>query len=674
MIKEGKACRDRHLQDIHRFKNIRVIKKLFLFLTGTLMLHSAWAQSTARDSLLRLLSVAREDTVKIDLLFKVGMEYETESPQTSAWYYNEARRLSTKLKYDPGILRAAANYTYLLNMTSKFDSSAKMNREAVELARKIKDTLALAKALFNTGTSFRLKGEYARAVGYYEEGKKLFKAIGNENSEGVGDDILQVLYTDLHQFDKGREHGERAVAYFRKQNDQRALGIALNNLGNNYSGLNMLTEAQKAFEEALKIASETGDLHMELSQHLNLGGVLVSKREYDKLYPYFSKALVLADKLEIPSSKALALKGLSYYYHHRHDLVKARETAMQAFQIVMDEDLRTERAGVLDQLSNVAYASGDPALGAYYSAWSGRLQDSLIDESILRNTQELEVKYETARRDDQIKQLEAEQNIQRLNIRNKNLFILVLAILAAAITTVVVLLYRSYRHRQRVQQLRINELETEKQLMATEAVLKGEEQERARMAKDLHDGLGGMLSGLKYSLNSVKGNLIMTPAHASAFERSLDMLDSSIGEMRRIAHNMLPEALITFGLDNALNGFCRDINSSGALKVHYESMNLQQVDIEQSKAITVYRIVQELMNNILKHASASSAIVQLSRAGDQLHITVEDNGIGIDQDKLEKNEGMGWSNIRNRVNLLNGRVDVDSGKGRGTSVFIEIPL
>jgi two-component system NarL family sensor kinase len=674
MTNKEKACCVGCSLKITSFKKIQVRKKMLLLLTGVLVLHAARSQSTVRDSLLRVLAVTGEDTGKVNLLFKVGMEYETEAPQISAWYYNEARGLSTRLNFNPGILRAAANYTYLLNMTDKFDSSAKMNLEAVALARKIKDTLGLAKALFNTGTSFRLKGEYAQAVGYYEEGKKLFKLIGHEDSEGLGDDILQILYTDLHQFDKGREHGERAVAYFRKSTDLRALGIALNNLGNNYSGLNRLTEAQNCFEEALKIAVETGDLHMELSQHLNLGGVLVTKRKYDKLYPYFSKALVLAEKLGMPSSKALALKGLSYYYHHKHDLPKARETAVQALDIVVKENIRTEKAGVLDQLSNVAYASGDPALGAYYSAWSGRLQDSLIDESILRNTQELEMKYETERRDDKIKQLEAEQRIQRLNLRNKNLFILVLAILASAIATVVLLLYRSYRHGQRAQQLRINELETEKQLMATEAVLKGEEQERARMAKDLHDGLGGMLSGLKYSLNTVRGNLIMTLAHASAFERSLDMLDSSIGEMRRIAHNVLPEALITFGLDNALNGFCRDINSSGALKVHYESINMTSVEIGQSKSITIYRIVQELMNNILKHASATNAIVQLSRAGDHLHITVEDNGVGIDLPKMERSEGIGWSNIRNRVNLLNGRVDIDAEKDRGTSVFMEIPL
>ena len=106
------------------------------------------------------------------------------------------------------------------------------------------------------------------------------------------------------------------------------------------------------------------------------------------------------------------------------------------------------------------------------------------------------------------------------------------------------LLIRNYKNKQELQQRRITELETEKQLTATEDVLKGEEKERTRLAKDLHDGLGGMLSGIKHSLNAMKGNLVMTPENHQAFERSMDMLDSSIREMRRVAHNMMPEALV----------------------------------------------------------------------------------------------------------------------------------
>lgn len=234
------------------------------------------------------------------------------------------------------------------------------------------------------------------------------------------------------------------------------------------------------------------------------------------------------------------------------------------------------------------------------------------------------------------------------------------------------LLIRNYKNKQELQQRRITELETEKQLTATEDVLKGEEKERTRLAKDLHDGLGGMLSGIKHSLNAMKGNLVMTPENHQAFERSMDMLDSSIREMRRVAHNMMPEALVKFGLDTALKDFCNDINQSGALQINYQSIGLGNVEVEQTTSITIYRIVQELINNTMKHAAAKSAIVQVSKTDKAISITVEDDGKGFNTLVLEGTRGIGWSNIQSRVEYLKGKLDVQSEPGKGTSVHIEL--
>ena len=186
---------------------------------------------------------------------------------------------------------------------------------------------------------------------------------------------------------------------------------------------------------------------------------------------------------------------------------------------------------------------------------------------------QLEKKYESEKKDKQI--------ILQQSAIQKSTFLNYTLVGSAAILLIISLLtYRNYKQKQKLQQQRISELETHQQLTATEAVLKGEEQERTRLAKDLHDGLGGMLSGIKYSFNTMKGNLIMTPDNAQAFERSMDMLDSSIKEMRRVAHNMMPESLVKFGLDTALKDFCNDINQSGALEISYQSIGLENEMIE----------------------------------------------------------------------------------------------
>jgi signal transduction histidine kinase len=234
------------------------------------------------------------------------------------------------------------------------------------------------------------------------------------------------------------------------------------------------------------------------------------------------------------------------------------------------------------------------------------------------------------------------------------------------------LLYRNFRQKQKIHQQQLLEMEAEKKLSATEAILKGEEQERTRLAKDLHDGLGGILSGIKFSFQTMRGNLVMTADNQQAFERSMDMLDSSIKEMRRVAHNMMPEALVKFGLDTALKDFCEDINQSGALQVVYQSFGMENVQVEQTAAIAIYRIVQELLNNTMKHAAARTAIVQLSKTADGMNITVEDDGKGFDPVILNNAKGIGWNNIQSRVEYLKGKMDVLSAPGKGTSVNIEL--
>ena len=168
----------------------------------------------------------------------------------------------------------------------------------------------------------------------------------------------------------------------------------------------------------------------------------------------------------------------------------------------------------------------------------------------------------------------------------------------------------------------------------------------------------------------MKDNLIMTPDHMNVFERSLDMIDSSIKELRRVAHNMMPEMLTKFGLDEALKEYCNTINTAKLLTVKYQSMGMES-RLEKTTEIIIYRIVQELLNNTMKHAAATEVFVQLIREGNRLNAIVEDNGKGFDAGLMENNKGAGLANIRSRVDYLKGRLDIHTEPGKGTLVNIE---
>lgn len=159
----------------------------------------------------------------------------------------------------------------------------------------------------------------------------------------------------------------------------------------------------------------------------------------------------------------------------------------------------------------------------------------------------------------------------------------------------------------------------------------------------------------------------------TVFERSLDMIDTSIKELRRVAHNMMPEMLTKFGLDEALKEYCNSINATKLLNVKYQSLGMD-IRLEKSIEIIIYRIIQELLNNTIKHAAATEVFVQLIKQDNRLNVVVEDNGKGFDITTLENNKGAGWVNIRSRVDYLKGRVDVHSEEGKGTLVNIEFNL
>ena len=194
---------------------------------------------------------------------------------------------------------------------------------------------------------------------------------------------------------------------------------------------------------------------------------------------------------------------------------------------------------------------------------------------------ETEAKYQNEKKEKEILQLQKSNALQSLSLQKKSTFNYFLIGSVAALLITGFLGYRNLRHRQQLakqqdelQQQRIRELEKDKQLIAVDSMLKGQEEERSRLAKDLHDGLGGLLSGVKFSLSNMKDNLIITPDNMAVFERSLDMLDTSIKELRRVAHNMMPEILTKFGLDEAIKEYCNTVNATKLLTVKYQSLGM----------------------------------------------------------------------------------------------------
>jgi signal transduction histidine kinase len=221
---------------------------------------------------------------------------------------------------------------------------------------------------------------------------------------------------------------------------------------------------------------------------------------------------------------------------------------------------------------------------------------------------------------------------------------------------------------------KLKQLENEKQILASRAVLQGQDEERSRLAKDLHDGLGGILSSVKYSFQTMKTTFILQEEHALAFEKSMNLLDSSLAELRRVSHNMMPESLVKLGLEEALKDYIQTISENSGVVFTYQSFGLDTILLENIYKTTIFRVIQELTTNIIRHAKASEALVQVMAKNNQINITIEDSGVGFEPQKVNKLKSMGIQNLYNRIEYLKGRIDLQTKPNDGCSYYIEIPL
>lgn len=302
--------------------------------------------------------------------------------------------------------------------------------------------------------------------------------------------------------------------------------------------------------------------------------------------------------------------------------------------------------------------------------WSQKyitVSDSMHNEEYKKYIVDLENKYQSFEKEKQISQLKAENLAAELAQKNQKLLVLLFGGGLAVLLLAFLYLNNILKNQKRANAFKLTELEQQKELQVTKAFLEGEDRERQRIAQDLHDGLGGALSGIKMKLSGIQSEI-----HVKDFDSSLEQLDKSIVELRRIAHNMMPTNLLRSGLNVALMDLCSSLSCSKT-KIELQTEGLDHY-LNQQQQVNIYRIIQELLSNAMRHANATEILVQCLQNERQVLITVEDNGVGFELKSPDMKKGMGMENVQNRVNLMNGTLEYDPMPGEGTIVNITLEV
>ncbi|MDZ7604315.1 MAG: sensor histidine kinase [Cyclobacteriaceae bacterium] len=612
------------------------------------------------DSLLGVMPGVAQDTTAVELYIQIGQQYETNQPLIAQQYYKKAGELSTELEYPLGFCKYAANYTAVLNMQGQYDSSLIINLKALQVAEEWNDKMWITKMRFNVGNCYNYKLQYETALAYYQQVIPYFEEVGNKPYLALIYDVMQVLYQNLRQYPKAIAYGEKSIALFDDDPGSNALGNTLLNLSVNYL-YNIPSQPEKAmkgFDEALQIARDNQNLYLESMVLLNIADLHYRHHDMDKARPYYEQALVLQKETDDREGICIASRGLAYYELYRDNYDEAERLILDVLAIATENNFLKEIVECYASLSELALAKRDFLQYRHFLQRKDSVQTIILNDELTRATQDKETKYETERKELKLIALEKQR---KLGIA----FTVIGAIFSILLIVILVFRQRVISHKKVLAEEMIKRLEQEKQLTASQALMEGENAERKRLARDLHDGLGGMLSVVKLNLNNMKGNIIMPEADVPAFHNALEMLDGSIRELRRVAHNLMPETLLRYGLKPAFADFCHNVD---IVKFHFFGDDRR---IDEKFEVAVYRIFLELVNNALKHAAAEQINVQLIIEDSRINLVVQDNGKGFDPALVDQAKTTGLSSIRSRVESLNGQLEIYSAPAKGTEVQVE---
>jgi signal transduction histidine kinase len=600
---------------------------------------------------------------------------ETRQWLDSAWAYLQRRNIRDKFLLQR-YYRTNGDYFNIVahdltNAEKNYRLALKYTDEKVESAQL---------TLNNMGYMFMNQGYLEKAAHYFYrsllEARKSRRPAQETEFENHNTYLnLGFCYRMLGRYTEAEQYAQKAFAIARRTeaNDfflksSRHLAAAKTELGKHAEALKILKDAEKICLR-LKKKDEMAYTYRYLGElyALHLNNPTEGKWYLDK-----SKQLI--EEAGDTEMYHLHNYSLGKFYLQQKNYAEAVQLLTLSLQQGRQVRDRVYEPEILELLYKTYEQQGNPRQAFnYYTQYIG-LRDSIVSDAAQLKIKELEAKFNEKSNQLKINKLQATNTLQQAQIDRNRWLISLLVGIGLLLFIVSFLIYETMNNKKKIAQQneeiyaqRLKELEQQRQLEVYTAVVEGQETERARLARDLHDGLGGMLAGTKIYLSQINESGIN--GQAVYLQTAVTQIDNSIQELRRIARNMMPETLRKFGLKTALKDLCGSL-AHGNLQIQFQSIGLS-ADIQPPVQLTIYRIVQELITNAIKHAEATEVLVQCLQSGNTVHITVEDNGKGFDVTTVQGN-GVGLANVRNRVEYLRGKLDIVSESKIGTTVTVEI--
>ena len=683
------------------------------------------------DSFLKVLEKQSQDTSRVNALNELSWLYLKNNPTQAKKYANEAKLISESLGYQKGRITGMTRLGTIALFEKELDLAEKLYLSILDEENETKNTYGIGRAQNQLGQIYLKKGDGTKSLDFSLKSLDIFETINRKNAAAIVATNIGDIYKVLGQFDKALEYFLKGLQINKKLNNIEGIASSHLNLGalyiltknhkkaieylhyseNAHQGLNNNYQLAKVYnnlgvayfsegktELSLKYYNKSLNLYKGLGTaftnaklYNNLGTLYLRKNQLDLAMEYYQKS-ISTQKHNNEITSLEAYWNVAKIFFMRGNYSKAIEQNLIALDLAENSNLKLEQLKIVRNLRDCYIRLSNSNLALKYSSRYISLNDEI--ETTYKNAVNLQERYEASQKktlelenkkiilEKDIKLGQASLNRFKTESEQKQMINYGLLIVLSLVVFLFISIIKTSQAKQkeriakeqrRIQELEIKQVLKDKEVESLNNIMDKQQEERQRIAQDLHDRLGSLLSTVKMYFKTSEENIEKIKSiNLSQYQMANKLLDEACDEVRKIAHQMSSSVLAKFGLVVALEDFKQILEKSNQIEVEFITHGMEK-RLDKELEVPIYLIIQELINNIIKHAKAKLISIQLVNSKGNLNLTVEDDGVGFDPHATDK-MGMGIKGVYSRAEKLKGKTLIDSTPGNGTTVTINLPI
>jgi signal transduction histidine kinase len=544
-----------------------------------------------------------------------------------------------------------------------FESSKTNYLTAYKIRKALKDYPGLAKININLGSIYGSKQQYKPAMKAYVDAVTYFESIGNENVVNATKENMGYLFLDMKNYPKALEYISANLRYAEKHNQTDKICTSCVNLGNTYLALKDTVKALETFARAVKTCKASGNNKGLASVYNNMGNIKEAQKNSKGAMALYEQSQQVRETMNSDLDKASLNLNVAKVLINEKKYAEAGQLLLDIKKVFKASNSKADLMLTYSMLIPVYAKLNLPDSTIFYAAQYARLKDTLISETVVKQTAELEAKYQSAKKEKQLLENQAES-------RRKTNLILAISGLAFFIALIGLLIYRQQKIKNKQQQQEF-QLKSAIALIETQNQL---QEQRLSISRDLHDNIGAQLTFIISSVDNIK----------YAFDIENSKLDNKLQSISNFTQSTIVELRDTIWAMNSNEITFEDLrarilNFIEKAKDAREEIdfrfsiddNLSRIKLSSVAGMNIYRTIQEAVNNAMKYAEATEIAINVTPTEDKIAIHISDNGIGFDLDKIEK--GNGLINMEKRIEDIGGIFSLRSEYKKGTNISLLLP-